>query len=265
MQHEPIPIDSAGYAVVQDEPAVDDILKRSENHKRWVALDEDKGNRGVKWPDNTIRYCFETAVGRAILGLYVREAIRLWDLAGLRHDRYRFHEVDAVGSECKKQENLVIRYRAGAAGLFILGDMSAYLGKMTGEDEDGAQYQSEMDVSFQPSLSSPGTAGGIAHEFGHVWGLTHEFQNPGFWSRPYGPWPGRARTSPARTLATSTYSLLHLMPLYCPRDTTESNLGIMWDAKQYQTPKQTNCKGRGRCLLSLHRCQYRKKVRVWCQ
>jgi len=188
VQHETVPTDSAGYAIVHNEPSVDNIMKRSENRKRWIAENEHSGWRGENWPGRTIRYCFETAKGRLLLGGYVREAIRMWDAAGLRHDRYIFDEVEAVGPACVNHPDimnfLLVRYRPHKFGLGFLGGNAASVGLRP----DGKQ--STMDISFTPAISGPRTAGDIAHEFGHVWGLDHEMQNPGFWTREYGPYPG---------------------------------------------------------------------------
>ncbi|KAM7219725.1 hypothetical protein V8F06_004938 [Rhypophila decipiens] len=190
VQHDQVPIDSAGYAIVgEQEPSVTNILKRSENRKRWIAENENGASRDTSWPDRTIKYCFETQRGRQLLGKYVSEAIKMWDAAGLRKDRYKIEEVPAVGSACVNHPNvkdfLVIRFRPYKGGLGLFGGNSASVGKVTDPDE-----QSTMDISFTPGVTGGKTAGDIAHEFGHVWGLEHEMQNPGFWDRRYGPYPG---------------------------------------------------------------------------
>ncbi|KAM7185748.1 hypothetical protein V8F20_011685 [Naviculisporaceae sp. PSN 640] len=178
--HEPVPVDSAGYAINEEHAAVNTIKKRSQHRKRWIAEREYEGNRGGRWPDRTVLYCWETMGGKILMDRYLREALKLWDAAGLRKDRYIWEEVAQPGTACTQHPNranhLVIMYDAEKKYLNWFGGNSATVGL----DPNG---RSNLKIGHSYHFAQ--TAGLIAHEVGHVWGLDHEMTHPGYWSEPY--------------------------------------------------------------------------------
>lgn len=98
-------IDASGYAVRNE---VSDALVR----KRYLSFRPSAQQK--LWPDKTISYCFRDSDSRSELHTYVRDATRLWQMAGLHRDVYKYKEVADPGDKCLNHKDrastLVITY-----------------------------------------------------------------------------------------------------------------------------------------------------------
>lgn len=172
VQHHPIAVDAAGYAIV-------DKATHGRISKRWLGNDPRVG----LWPDSTVRFCYETAGARAKLHARFHAAIKLWRAAGLNKDKYKMIEHADPGFSCTSHDDratmLVIHYTSEDS-MYATPGMPV----VDGTDDEYFGPVANLGDSSAPEKG----AFTIAHEIGHVWGLQHEMQYAGFWSRPYSSW-----------------------------------------------------------------------------
>lgn len=185
VEHEQVEVDAAGYAIRSD-------TTNKRISKRYVGFWPD--SRVKLWPQKTVSYCYATKQGRTKFDKYVREAAKLWQIAGLHRDVYKWVEVADPGPDkCVKNPQragiLVINEQATESA----GSMDATVGVPPVEADKDPEYTGpNMNLGEKGGFfsSSKDHAGVIAHEMGHVWGLHHEHQYRGFWNAPYNGWPG---------------------------------------------------------------------------
>ncbi|KAK6848777.1 hypothetical protein PG995_012610 [Apiospora arundinis] len=175
----PLAVETSGYAVRN-------MTAAPRAQKRWFGMNP--GQPYNLWPDNTIKYCFENQAGKTALFNYVLAATQKWTDAGLHRDVYKYHEEENPGDSCVNSANratiLVIRY---------IPNEERYSANIGLPPLDGNQPQYKGPVMSIGRVADVGNyATIIAHEFGHVWGLAHEHQDPNFWQAPYSDRGGSA-------------------------------------------------------------------------
>lgn len=172
VQHQPIAVDAAGYAIV-------DKATHGRISKRWVGVAPSVG----LWPDSTVRFCYETAGGRVKLHARFKAAMKLWRAAGLGEDKYKMIEYAEPGASCTSHAEratiLVVHFTSedimyATPGMPVVdGTSDEYIGPVANLGDHSGLAEAAMT---------------IAHEIGHIWGLSHETKFAGFWSRPYTMW-----------------------------------------------------------------------------
>jgi len=166
---EHLAIDAAGFAIMADNATAHAIAKR------YVSIVPSNENR--LWPDRTISYCFATDDAKDRLAAKLVAATQLWQNAGLNRNVFKYKLVtEKTGDACTKHKNrskiLVINYSAEGKLETSLGMIAPY---------DGVEGPRSM-LSDSEHVGMLNAVSNIAHELGHAWGLTHEHQNPHFWT-----------------------------------------------------------------------------------
>lgn len=145
-------------------------LGHSHGHldKRWVTVGS---KETALWPNREIRYCFQDAEDKALLGDLVRAGMQLWYTAGLP-ETFKMTEVSPSECQSKRLDVLLVKYHSNNLLTTPAKPKGVYEPSMTLNDRD--------DMGMLHVISN------IAHEIGHAWGLHHEHQNPHFWARSLG-------------------------------------------------------------------------------
>lgn len=123
------------------------------------------------WPNKKVRYCFEDPNNLVVKGLW-DSAKRSW--AQLERHGFRYEEVS--NSVCISERSSVLRISYNDHGR-----LSATPGIPVIDVNDNTYVGPSMQLSDMVGVGQDDVAANVAHELGHVWGLLHEHQNPGWW------------------------------------------------------------------------------------
>lgn len=130
------------------------------------------------WPNNEVRYCFETEADKAALFGNLKDAIDRWWYAGLDQRFYKWTEVSAEECKAKRSTTLLIKRTND------LGHATTY--GFAPADPANYNFGPEMELNDGDWGGYDTKVGTFAHEIGHVWGLDHEHQNPNYWRQEDG-------------------------------------------------------------------------------
>jgi hypothetical protein len=140
--------------------------------KRWlipVHL-----NQVRRWPDNTIRYCYETLEAQEELQDFFAMAQNEWANAGLEPETFQYAMVADPGDDCTNH--------ADRASILVIShnDHGQLLTTVAIQPLDGRTPNyvgPRMLLSTVMSVGALNVVTNIAHELGHAWGLLHEHQD----------------------------------------------------------------------------------------
>lgn len=141
--------------------------------KRGFPVD-DKNN--AAWPGAKIIYCFDSTDGglaKKYLKPLIPKAWDLWKAAGLSNQFKMEQGKDDYCKTASRLSYLLVKYNSNGA-------LDTSPGFTTGGDGP----TTNLDPS--DSLGSGSGVANIAHELGHAWGLLHEHQRLGLWTKDYG-------------------------------------------------------------------------------
>lgn len=184
--------------------------------RRAIAFRPAEGSGGVRrWPDKTIKYCFEDDnASTRLKGMFLAGQER-WSL--LAEHGFQYREVSR--SECRSNRINVLLIKYNDKG---------HLGSTIGVPAIDADYNRRfpdrailgptMHLSDVESVGFRDLPANAAHEIGHAWGLLHEHQNPNFW-----------KTSPEHMFNPETF-----WPIMCG-NTFHTNRFNCENLKDYET------------------------------
>jgi hypothetical protein len=170
----PYSVDARGYANTSSRG---DTAKA----KRWLIPQH--LNQVRRWPDNTIRYCYETLEAQEALEDFFAMAQNEWADAGLEPDTFQYAMVANPGEDCINH--------ADRASILVIShnDHGQLLTTIAIQPLDGRTPNyvgPRMLLSTVTNVGALDVVTNIAHELGHAWGLLHEHQDNTYWDAPAG-------------------------------------------------------------------------------
>lgn len=151
--------------------------------RRAAPLYSSSVNR-VVWPNRKVRYCYESDAAKQALKTDVINAWEIWLSAGL-NAAFTIEEVDDATCSDDRANVLLIANTDDdskpklAASVGFPGAES--MARSAGGHQSNRLRGPVMYLTTKTDVGMLNTAFNYAHEWGHVWGLYHEHQNPGFW------------------------------------------------------------------------------------